>query len=119
MVTIERIKPCNFQVAFFDDLDDFLLGCPTGKYGLPVMDEVPAGLIDIVSAAHKYEGVPGVDHKNIGAWVRRGRIRQIGWLRNPKQNILVVSERELEHYMSDARHENKGGRNHRAQSFPR
>ena len=115
MVTIERIKHCDSQIKFFNELDDFLLGCPTGKYGLPVMEEVPEGLIDIVSAAAKY----GEKLENIGAWITKGRVRQVAWRHNPKRNIRVVVESELQYYMDGPRLTNKGGKHRRAFRFVR
>ena len=115
MVTIERIMPYESQAGIFCQLDDFLLGCPTGKYGLPVMDEVPEGLIDIVSAAAKY----GESVANIRQWVYRGSVPQVGWLSNPKQNIKVVDEAALLYYRDGPRWTNKGGKHQKAVRFGR
>ena len=101
-----------------EDLDSLLTSAPenTGKQGrLPhfrdedpdtVYTDLPPGLIDLPTAARKFNLKP----VTIRSWVSKGRIRLLGRLRAPTTGggYLVMSEEELLSYMSAPR--DKGGR---------
>ena len=74
--------------------------------GLPIYDELPAGLIDLVTAADRYER----SNKVLRAWIYRGHLKALGRLRGRGRNggSLVVCEQDLVKRINAPR--NKGGR---------
>ncbi len=73
---------------------------------LPVFEKLPDGLIDLPTAAKKYD----IRVNTIRWWTRRGHVRVRARLRAPASGggYLVVSESDLIGYMAAPR--NKGGR---------
>ena len=68
-------------------------GVATAGDDLPVYDVLPDGLIDLPSAAAKYNRSIYTIH----GWIRYGRLRVVGRLRAPaaRGGYLVVSESDL------------------------
>ena len=75
---------------------------------LPIHDELPAGLIDLPSAAAKY----GRNVTVIRNWIYRGRVPAVARLRAPARGggYLAVREDDLIAYMNAP--PNLGGRPH-------
>ena len=73
---------------------------------LPIYTELPEGLIDLPSAAKKYDTTV----YRFRAWVQRGHIKARGRLRAgcPGGGYYVVAEADLERRLAEA--PNKGGR---------
>ena len=74
--------------------------------GLPIYDELPAGLIDLPAAAAKY----GRSRSTLHRWLNRRYIRLAGRLRAPARGggYLVLYEEDLRRRLAGP--VNKGGR---------
>ena len=103
----ERIS----DVVDLDDVVTMLAEAPSADTppddgGVVIYDELPPGLIDLPSAAKRYDKTAGA----MRMWVLRGHVAKVGLLKAPAKGggYVVVRESDLVEYMNRPR--NKGGR---------
>lgn len=65
----------------------------------PIFDQLPPGMIDVPTAAQKYELKP----HNIRDWINAGYIDIAGYLKRPGSKMPLVRETELIHHKKSRR----------------